>query len=216
MVGLIQKMYVFSIQLYGINVHMNILAKILSSKIRAEIFRILFSGGETAVHMREIERRSGFSIGTIQQELKKLKSLDLLRRTKDGNRVYYSANRGHPLYPEIRNMVVKTIGLVDVLREALTKSTDIRAAFVFGSIARGEEKAESDVDLMVVGNLGLRKLTSLLMGVTDRVGREINPHAFSLEEFRRRMKTGDHFLTTVLGEPKIFIIGSEDDLESMG
>lgn len=195
---------------------MNILARILSSQIRAEIFRILFSGGDIAVHMREIERRSGFSIGTIQQELKKLQGLDLLMRTKDGNRVYYRANREHPLYPEIRNMVLKTIGLADILQGALAKSSEIRVAFVYGSIAKDEEKAHSDVDLMVIGNLGLRKLTSILGGVTDRVGRELNPHIFSVEEFHRRRKTGDHFLTTVLGEPKIFVIGSEDDLKSMG
>lgn len=194
---------------------MNSLAKILSSKIRAEIFRILFGGPDHALHMRELERRSGFTIGTIQQELKKLEGLDLLKRFKDGNRVYYEANKQHPLYPEIRNLVLKTTGLVDAIREALSEGSDIRLAFVYGSIARQEEKAESDVDLMVIGNLGLRRLTAMLTGVSYRIGREINPHALSPEEFRRKEKAGDHFLTSVLQEPKIFVIGSEDDLKTL-
>ena len=98
---------------------MNLLAEILSSKIRAEIFRMLFgvNGGE--LHMREIERRSGLAIGTIQQELKKLLRLDLIKKRKDGNRLYYEANQEHPLYPDIRNLVLKTVGLVDCFREAL-------------------------------------------------------------------------------------------------
>jgi DNA-binding transcriptional ArsR family regulator len=90
---------------------MNLLAEILSSKIRSEIFRMLFGVDGEALHMREIERRSGLSIGTNQQEIKKLLRLNLIIKRKDGNRIYYQANKEHPLYPEIRNMVLKTAGL---------------------------------------------------------------------------------------------------------
>jgi len=195
---------------------MNILAQILSSKVRAEIFRILFGLFDAPLHMREIERRSGFTTGTVQQELKKLSSLDLVKKKRDGNRVYYQAKKEHPLYPEIHRLVLKTKGMCDLLREALQKESPIKIAFVFGSIASHEEKAVSDVDLMVIGKTSLRKVSHLLMGLSEQIGREINPHVLSPEEFLHRESTKDHFITQVLGSPKIFISGNEDDIKSMG
>ncbi len=195
---------------------MNVLAEILSSKIRAEIFRLLFGTSPEELHMREIERRSGYAIGTIQTELKKLLLLDLVKKRKDGNRLYYRANREHPLYPDICSLVVKTIGLVDILKDALREDSNINIAFVFGSIARHEEAAGSDVDLMVIGKLGLRKLTGMLSGVSGEIGREINPHVLSVNEFVKRKTNREHFITQVLEAPKIFIIGNKNELESMG
>ena len=195
---------------------MRILAELLSSKIRAEIFRNLFGiTPDSALYMREIERRTGFAIGTVQTELKKLQRLDIISRVRDGNRVYYRANTAHPVYPEIRALVLKTSGLADVIVNALGNETGIRVAFVFGSFARQEEKAGSDVDLMVVGDIGLRKLTGLLMDVSGKIGREINPHVFSEKEFVKRKKDQDHFLNQVLEAPKIFIIGTENELAEM-
>jgi predicted nucleotidyltransferase len=195
---------------------MGILGELLSSKIRAEIFRNLFGvAPDSALYMRELERRTGFAIGTVQTELKKLQRLDIISSVKDGNRVYYRANNAHPLYPEIRALVLKTSGLADVIVNALGNETDIRVAFVFGSFARQEEKAGSDVDLMVVGDIGLRKLTGLLMDVAGKIGREINPHVFSEKEFVKRNKEQDHFLKQVLEAPKIFIIGTEHELAEM-
>ena len=195
---------------------MNILAEILSSKIRAEIFRLLFGTIAEELHMREIERRSGYAIGTIQTELKKLLRLNLVKKRKDGNRLYYRASKGHPLYPDIRSLVLKTIGLGDILKNALRQNSDISIAFVFGSIALHEETAGSDVDLMVIGKLGLRKLTGMLSGVPDQIGREINPYVLSVNEFVKRKTKREHFITQVLEAPKIFIIGNENELESMG
>ena len=194
---------------------MNLLAEILSSKIRSEIFRMLFgvNGGE--LHMREIERRSGLAIGTIQQELKKLLRLDLIKKRKDGNRLYYEANQEHPLYPDIRNLVLKTVGLVDFFREALKANPNIKLAFVFGSIARREEKDKSDVDLMIIGDIGMRQLTGHLSGVSGQIGREINPHILSIKEFLKRKSAKDHFLIQVLESPKIFIIGNENELTEL-
>lgn len=195
---------------------MGILGELLSSKIRAEIFRNLFGiASDSELYMREIERRTGFAIGTVQTELKKLQRLDIISRVRDGNRVYYRANTAHPVYPEIRALVLKTSGLADVIVNALGNETDIRVAFVFGSFAREEEKASSDVDLMVVGDIGLRKLTGLLMDVSGKIGREINPHVFSEKEFIKRKKDQDHFLNQVLEAPKIFIIGTENELAEM-
>ena len=193
---------------------MSSLAKILSSKIRAEIFRLLFGTNDKALHMRDIERRSGFAIGTIQGELKKLSNLDLVLKEVDGNRTYYRANKNHPLYNDIHNLVLKTIGLVDVLRNAL-ETQKIKLAFVFGSFAKGEESADSDIDLMVIGNLGLRDITRLLSDTQEKIFREINPHVYSLKEFIKKYKENDHFVSQVAEGTKIFIIGSEDELKAM-
>jgi predicted nucleotidyltransferase len=195
---------------------MNTLSKILSSQIRAGIFEVLFGLRNRPVHMREIERLTGFAIGTIQKELKNLQVLDLVIRRRDGNRVYYEANKQHPLYPDIRSLVAKTVGLVFVLKNALENNKDILAAFVYGSVAKGDEKASSDVDLMVIGSVGLRKLSALLAGTSEKIGREINPHVLLPSEFNKKRQNKDHFLTTVLREPKVFVIGDEHELEAMG
>jgi len=167
------------------------------------------------LHHREIVRRSGLSEGTVRQELAKLTRLDLITRRQDGNRVYYSANVEHPLYQEIRQVVIKTVGLVDVLKPKLSRK-DIKMAFVFGSIAKGQEAAGSDVDLMVIGSVGLRKLTALLSGTSEQLGREINPYVMSETECRKRLKVKDHFVSKVLRGPKLLIVGTENDVEAMG
>lgn len=195
---------------------MSVLAEILSSKVRAEVFRLLFGLKERSLHMREIERKSGFAIGTIQTEMKKLHRLDLALKKRDGNRLYYSANRQHPIFPEIQALVIKTIGLLDVLRTALIEEGGIQVAFVFGSLADSTEKAGSDIDLMVVGDVGLRSISRLLHGMAEKLGREINPYVLTPEEFKRRKNENEHFLTRVLKDSKLFIIGDESDLKAMG
>jgi len=193
----------------------NRLAELLSSRARAEIFRLLLSGTGEELHVREIERRSGLNDSTLRQELRKLARLDLVQSRKDSNRVYYRAKTESPLYPEIRNLVLKTSGLADALKSAL-EDKRIRVAFVFGSIAHGEEKAGSDVDLMVIGRLGLRDLSRLLSGIEERIGREVNPHILREEEFQKRIRAKEHFVSSVMETPKIFIIGSQHELEAMG
>jgi predicted nucleotidyltransferase len=194
---------------------MNRLAELLSSRARAEIFRLLFSGTGEELHVREIERRSGLNDSTLRQELRKLTRLDVVRSRRDSNRVYYRAKTENPLYPEIRNLVLKTSGLADILKSALADKR-IRVAFVFGSVARGEEKAGSDVDLMVIGQLGLRDLSGLLSGVEEKIGREVNPYVLQEAEFRKRVRTKEHFVSQVMESPKLFIIGSQHELEAMG
>jgi DNA-binding transcriptional ArsR family regulator len=194
---------------------MKLLASILSSKVRAEIFRLLFGLYEKELHVREIERQTGLSIGTVRQELQKLVGIELIISRRDGNRLYYRANNEHPLYPEIRNLVLKTSGLVEVLKRALDKE-GVMVAFVFGSIAQNEQTAKSDLDLMVIGEVNLRILTSWLAGVSEEIGREINPHVMSVAEFKKRKESGEHFLGHVLESPKLFIIGNEGELEKMG
>jgi len=194
---------------------MNMLTKIVSSRARSEIFRILFGAKDVELHIREIERRSGLNESNVRRELRNLESIDLVCRRKDSNRVYYRANEDHPLYRDIHNIVLKTSGLANVLKNALDDDR-IHIAFVFGSIASGEEKAGSDVDLMIIGKLGLRDVTDLLSGVTDQIGREINPHIFTQEAFTKRIADGEQFINRVLNSPKMFIKGLSHELEEMG
>jgi DNA-binding transcriptional ArsR family regulator len=191
---------------------MSLLAQILSSKVRAEIFRLLFGLSDQSLHLRELARRSGFAIGTIQTEMKKLAGLDLVERRKDGNRVYYEANQKHPLFSDIQQLVFKTSGFVDAFKRALGDEEAIRVAFLFGSAATGKLAAESDVDLLVIGDIGLRRLLALLTGIGERIGREINPIVMSAREFGKRVADREHFITAVMEGPKHFIVGSADDL----
>jgi len=194
---------------------MTLLSNILSSRVRAEIFRLLFGLVDRELHVREIERLSGLTIGTVQQDLKKLVKIDLIQSRKDGNRLYYRANKDHPLYQDLRNLVLRTDGLVEVIRQALP-SKKIRVAFVFGSLASNQMRSKSDVDLMVIGSISLREITSFLMGVSEKIGREINPHVMSVEEFKKRKRTGEPFLSRVLESPILYIIGNENELAAMG
>ena len=194
---------------------MSILPDILSSRGRAEIFRLLFGVSSQELHLRELERRSDLALGTIQQEIRKLEGMELIVARKDGNRVYYSANTAHPLYEDIRSLVLKTSGLIEVLREALSRE-GVASAFVFGSLARGEEGAGGDIDIMIVGDIGLKAVSGWLSGVSEKLGREVNPHVLEMDEFSRRRASGDDFLLRVLDSPKLFVVGDEDGLARLG
>jgi hypothetical protein len=195
--------------------NMDLLGTLLSSRGRAEVIRLLFSGEGKEYYLREIERQTGVQVRSVQAETATLVKLDLVRSRKDGNRVYFGANREHPLYPDLVQIVIKTSGWISELRKALNRD-GVRVAFVFGSFARGEEKAASDIDLMVVGGIGLRGMSGIVGPIQRKAQREINPHVYSEAEFQRRMKNKDHFLTSVLGTERIFLVGNEDDLEEIG
>lgn len=194
---------------------MNVLAELLSSRTRAEIFRLLFGMRARPLHLREMERLSGLSTGSLRQELGKLKKLGLVTVERDGNRTSYESNRSHALYPDVHGLVLKSVGLVDVLRDGLNDPA-IQCALVFGSIARGEETVDSDVDVLVIGKIGLRKVAGLLSGVGNTVGREINPLVMTPDEFAKRVKREEHLVSGIMASPKLFIVGSEDELEAMG
>jgi len=152
---------------------MDTLAQILSSNVRAEFFRLLFGLEKRELHLRDIERQSGFTIGTVRQEAEKLSRLGIIIKRRDGNRLYFKANAQHPLYNDIGSIVLKTVGLGDVLREGFV-GLDIQMAFIFGSIAAGTESPESDIDLFIIGNTTLKVLSKKLSSVSERLSREVN------------------------------------------
>jgi predicted nucleotidyltransferase len=191
---------------------MTLLAQILSSQVRAEIFRLLFNGRQKSIHLRDLQRKSGLSIGTIQKEIAHLKRMDLVTPERDGNRLYYKGNTNHPIYKEICGLVEKTYGIEENLIEALKNIKGIECVFIFGSYAKGEEKSHSDLDLLIIGDVGLRTLSSIFKKLTEKTEREINPHVYSKKSWKEKLKKNDHFIKNIMSENRIFLIGDENVL----
>jgi predicted nucleotidyltransferase len=189
----------------------------LFGKVRSAILGLLFSHADESFYLREIARRTGRGQGAVQRELARLLKAGLVTRSKRGREVYYQADRASPVFPELHRFVLKTVGVADVLREALAPLAErIRAAFVYGSFARGEERAGSDVDVMVIGDVGFGEVISALGPAQDKLAREVNPSVFAAEEWRRRVVSADHFVSTLLREEKLFLIGDEHELGELG
>ena len=192
------------------------LLSLLFPRVRAEVLRLLFVDAQIELHLRELTRQSGLSLGTMQEELGKLHRADLVISRRDGNRRYYRANPNHPLFRDLQQIVLKTSGLRDVLAKALRNIRGIDLAFVFGSLARNDGKASSDVDLMVIGSAGLRTLAPLLRKASEEMGREINPHTYARADWRKRRQVRNGFLNNVVQGEKLFVKGNADELARLG
>lgn len=186
------------------------LSELLTSKTRAEVMRILFNGLREEHYLRDLEKLSHVKVNSLQKEVKHLSSLDLLKVRKDGNRIYYSANTEHPLYPDLVSIVEKTVGVLFELKKSLS-DTKIECAFIFGSFAKGKEKATSDIDLIIIGDIGMRGVSKLLSGIQEKIGREINPHVFTEKEFQKRIIDKEHFTSSIMKEDIKVITGSVDE-----
>jgi predicted nucleotidyltransferase len=193
---------------------MSLLSDFVRSPVRAELLRVFFGLRRGELYRAELIDLMPFAKESVETQLNALKEMKLIVSEKDGNRVYYSANNLHPLYPDLRSIVLKTVGLREVLASALSDK-EIEFAFVFGSIASMTDKPESDVDLMVIGDVTELRLAKLLRGVGEQIGREINPHVYARKEIARRVESNDHFLNDVLQKPRLFLIGSENEFDRM-
>jgi len=189
------------------------LSALLFSEYRRRVLGLLLLNPDATYHVRELARLTGTSAGTLHKELTKLTQGGLLRRQEVGNQVHYSANRDCPIFDELASILRKTSGLVDVLASALSSvEKNIALAFVFGSVARGEQQSNSDVDVMLVGSLGFADAVQALHPAQATLRREINPVVYSVDEFRRRAASDDSFVREVLARPKLFVVGNENEL----
>ena len=180
----------------------------LFGRTRQQVLALLFGHLDEAFYVREIARRTGSALGAVQRELGVLVDAGILTRAVQGRQVYYRANRACAVFEELRSIVVKTSGLADVLRGALsTSSGRIDAAFVYGSMAGAGGTRDSDVDLFVIGDVTLGAVVECLAEAEHLLGREVNPVVQSPKEFARRVGAADHFVTRVLSEPRLFVIG---------
>jgi len=183
---------------------------------RSALLAMLYGHADEWFYVRQLARAVGTGHGALQRELKRLTDIGLIVRKAQGNQVLYQANSESPIFPEIRSLMVKTVGIHDAIRAALAPlAMQIEIAFVFGSVARQQERADSDVDLMVLGNISFSDVVSALGGAQKTLGREINPTVYPVLEFRSKLAAGNHFLQSVMKEKKVFVLGSEHELRNL-
>jgi predicted nucleotidyltransferase len=188
-------------------------AGILFGKVRRAILALLFTHTDETFYLRQIVRTSGYGLGPVQRELRKLADNGIIRRTVRGRQVHFQANPECPIFPELKSLIVKTAGIGDTLRNALAPiAGHIKIAFIYGSLARGEERSRSDIDLLVVGDLEYSDVVAKLQTAQQTLGREVNPTVYPLSEFKAKVRANHHFLTSVLKGPKIYLIGDENEL----
>lgn len=192
------------------------LGSALFGKSRRAILALLYGRPDEEFYLREIAREAGTSPSSLQRDLSVLSEAGIIERSEHGRQVYFRANRTCPVFDELRGLVAKTFGVADVLKEALARhSSRIRVAFVYGSIARGEERAGSDVDVFVIGDVKFADISKSLRAAEARLGREINPTIYPDEEFIAKARGGDHFVQSVLEGEKLFLIGDELELQRL-
>jgi predicted nucleotidyltransferase len=190
-----------------------ILAALFTSRARVEILALLLLNPSDRRYLREVASLTHQPLQAAQRELARLEGAGIVTATTEGNRKYYQANRQSPVFPEMKSLLLKTAGLGDLFREHLRGKRDsIQLAFIFGSYARGAEGASSDIDLMVVGEITGRELAKLLAPLRETSGREVNTVCMKPAEFRAKTRQVKSFLREILREPKIYLMGGEDEL----
>lgn len=188
-------------------------AEVLFGAYHRRILALLLLRPEQSFYVREIARLTGVPAGSLHRELKLLAESGLLLREPAGNQVLYRANRECPVFAELAGFFRKTSGLAEVLRDALAPLADaIDLAFVFGSVAQGKEQITSDVDVFVVGSASFAEVVKALARTHEHLGREVNPVVMPTSDFVKKQRKGERFVTRVIEEPKLFLLGTANDI----
>ena len=188
------------------------LVEILFGAYRRQVLGLLLLRPDESFYVREIARLTGISAGSLHRELKLLTEAGLLLRTTAGNQVRYQANRDCPIFDEMAGIFRKTAGLADVLRDLLEPmQRKIALALIFGSMAKGEAGAASDIDLLVVGSVPFASVVEACHAGSQRLGREVNPVVMTRAAFRKKRQDGDRFVSRIAREPRIILIGDESE-----
>lgn len=186
------------------------------SPYRRQALAVLFLRSDEQFHVRELERMTGVSAGSLHRELKAMAESGLLLRENIGNQVFYQANTECSIYEELASIFRKTIGLTSLLQDALSDLGDkIEVAFVFGSMASGRQTAGSDLDICVLGEVSLREVVKALSPVQETLRREINPVVMTPKKFSDQSRKQDRFVTRVLSEPILFVKATRDELAEL-
>ncbi len=188
------------------------LQKLFSSRVRVEILSAFLMNPERELYVREVERLTGEDYKNVSMELRNLEEIGLLSSRNEGNLKYFSLNKEFVIYEELKSIFMKTKGAVGIIREAVSTKRHIDYAFIYGSFATGEERAESDIDVMVIGEISLEEVLRLIRGPEEKLSREINLSLYDLQEMRKRMKDRNPFIMEVLEGSKIMLVGDEDEL----
>jgi DNA-binding transcriptional ArsR family regulator len=189
---------------------------ILFPKTRQAVLSTLLLHGQRSWYLHELAAHLQVRPSSLQRELSRLTDAGILTRRRHGNRVLYQVDDSCPLVVDLRSLLTKTVGLVDILRAVLKPFGGlIEYAFVYGSVARSEETSASDIDLLIIGQVGLADVAPALRQAERQLGRPVNPSVYSLGEFTKKMRTRNHFLTTIWGEKKLTVQGDLDELATI-
>ncbi len=194
----------------------NLLCSGLFGKTRQAVLALLYGRADSSFYTKQILDAVRIGRGTVQRELKNLTDTGIIIREVQGRQVYYRANARCPIFDELKNIVRKTFGMADIIRQSLATNADkIRVAFIFGSVARSTDDRRSDIDLMMVGKISFGDAVSLLTPAEQKLGREVNLVVYPIAEFKKKVKEDHYFVKTVLEDEKIFVIGDEDELRKL-
>ena len=181
------------------------LETLLGSKLRAKVLGWLFSHPDERYFVRQLTGLVKEDSTNVSRELARLEKTGILVSTTEGRQKYYQANRESPLFDELHGLILKTVGVADVLRSALAPAKEqIKIAFIFGSIASGNERRRSDIDVMVIGKVSFEEVVSLLSPAEEKLRREVNPVVYPVAEFKKKVKEDHHFVKTVLEDREDF------------
>jgi predicted nucleotidyltransferase len=193
-----------------------ILQAFFTSETRIDILTYIFTHpGETFYH-NQLQKEFGKQTSQLHRELVSLEETGFLNSVKEGNQKKYSVNQEFPFYEELKGIFLKTAGLGDILKEALAPLAGrITAAFIFGSFANGQEDSESDIDLMVIGDVTLSEISPLITLSEEHLSREVNPTVYSPADFKKKREDNNNFIINILNSGKIFLIGNEHVIEDI-
>jgi len=186
--------------------------KLFGSKLRAKVLGWFFTHVDERFFVRQLESLLIEDSTNLSRELARLETLRILVSEIEGRQKYFRVNKACPFYEEMKGLVFKTIGVAGAIKESLEKVSRIKFAFIYGSFAKNQENTESDIDLMVIGKEDLDEMEEMISQVEKQLRRTINMTSYTLKEFREKVRLKDPFLSTVLKEPKVMLIGNEDEI----
>ncbi|MHB1381792.1 MAG: nucleotidyltransferase domain-containing protein [Thermoleophilia bacterium] len=191
------------------------LSTLITSKTRVELITWFVTHPDERFHYSQLLNIFKASAQSVQNELKRLEKVGFLSSQKEGNIRFYWINKDFILYPEIKSMIFKTVGVGEELRKSLVKVSDVKAAFIYGSVAKNLEDARSDIDVMVIGDVSEDEVHKAISKSEERLGREVNYSLFSPGDWKKQMKAKKAFVSNVAKDKKIFLIGTEDELRKL-
>jgi predicted nucleotidyltransferase len=190
----------------------------LFSRVQSRVLGILFGQPDQQFQLTEIISKAGSGRGAVQRELAKLTEVGIVATAAYGNRKLYHANRASPVFHELHQLVLKTVGIVDPLREALAPyRQSIASAFVYGSIAKGKDTARSDIDVMIIADgLAYAEVFSALQKAEKHLARPVNPNLMAVGDWVRKAKNKSSFVSRIFNQPKLFLFGNKDEHKALG
>ena len=192
------------------------LEALLGSKLRSKVLGWLFTHPDERYFVRQLTSLVKEDSTNVSRELSRLEKAGILVSTIEGKHKYYQANRQSPLFDELHGLMLKTVGVADIIKKALEpRMADIKLAFIFGSLAKKSENRFSDIDLLVVGNITFGEVVDLISTAEGTLNRELNPVVYTLSEFNKRISENHYFIGDILSGDKIFVVGDENELQSL-